>query len=323
MRKLLAIVVALCVNVVGAAAQGAPELRGTVRDSTGRVIPRVEVSSGRSKTLSDDNGSFRLAPVPTGRITVRFERDGLLLGEVEANVTATDTMTDVAVDLLLNKATPREFFGVVADSMGRALAEVSIDIVGTTVAARTDSMGRFLIQDLPPRLHVVRARKVGYNPAYLTINLSDTTSSRARIVMRQFAGQNLGLVVVKATRYPVRMGPFLRRLERRSGWGKLMSADEVYARHPQLTTDLFQGIPGVQVRRDGNQALMVIGRGGCVMSVFINGFPAPQLSGSSIDDNVSTLEIAGIEVYNGIAGVPADLTMGPANPCGTIAIWTK
>lgn len=322
MRKLLAVLVVLCVNTVGAVAQSAPELRGTVRDSTGRVIPRVEVSSGRAKTLSDSSGNFRLAPVPTGRISVRFERDGLLLGEMEANVT-TDTVSDVSVDLLLNKAAPRELFGVVADSMGRALPEVAIEIVGMATVARTDSMGRFLIQDLPPRLHVVRARKLGYNPAYLTINLSDTTSSRARIVMRQFAGQNLGLVVVKATRYPARMGPFLRRLERRSGWGKLMGADEITARHPQLTTDLFQGIPGVRVNRDGGRALMVIGRGGCVMSVFINGFPAPQMSGSSIDDNVMSLDIAGIEVYNGIAGVPADLTMGPANPCGTIGIWTK
>jgi Carboxypeptidase regulatory-like domain len=321
-RKLLAVLVVLCVNVVGAAAQSAPELRGTVRDSTGRTIPRVEVSSGRTKTLSDENGNFRLAPVPTGRITVRFERDGLLLGEVEANITA-DTVPDVGVDLLLNKVAPREFFGVVADSMGRALPDVNIEIVGSTLTARTDSMGRFLMQDLPPRLHVVRARKLGYNPSYLTINLSDTTSSRARIVMRQFAGQNLGLVVVKATRYPVRMGPFLRRLERKSGWGTLMSAEDVNARHPQRTTDLFQTIAGVKVNRDAGGSLMVTGRGGCVMALFINGFPAPQLSGSSIDDNVNSLEIAGLEVYNGIAGVPADLTMGPANPCGTIAIWTK
>jgi hypothetical protein len=322
MRKLCAVLALLCASVVGARAQAAPELRGTVRDSTGRIIPRVEVSSGRAKTLSDEDGNFRLAPVPSGRITVKFARDGLLLGEVEVNVTS-DTVADVAVDLLLNKAAPREFFGVVADSMGRALRDVNIEVVGTASVAVSDSLGRFLIQNLPARLHVVRARKVGYNPSYLTINLSDTTSSRARIVMRQFAGQNLGLVVVKATRYPVRMGPFLRRLERKSGWGQMLSPEEITARHPQRTTDLFTSMTGVSVQRDVNRALMVLGRGGCVMQVFINGFPAPQLSGSSIDDNVNSLEIAGIEVYNGMAGVPADLTMGPINSCGTIGIWTK
>jgi hypothetical protein len=119
------------------------------------------------------------------------------------------------------------------------------------------------------------------------------------------------------------MGPFLRRLERKSGWGQMLSPEEITARHPQRTTDLFTSMTGVSVQRDVNRALMVLGRGGCVMQVFINGFPAPQLSGSSIDDNVNSLEIAGIEVYNGMAGVPADLTMGPINSCGTIGIWTK
>lgn len=102
-----------------------------------------------------------------------------------------------------------------------------------------------------------------------------------------------------------------------------MTDAEITARHPMQPTDLFQGIPGVRVNRDSRGSLMVTGRGGCLMALFINGFPAPQLSGVAIDDMVNTLDLAGIEVYNGIAGVPADLTMGPSNPCGTIGVWTK
>lgn len=317
------VAIGLCAfTAMPAAAQGAPELRGTVRDSTGRAIPRVEVTSGRAKTLSDSAGNFRLAPVPTGRISVRFERDGLLLGEVEANVTS-DTVPDVAVDVLLNRTEPRTFIGTVVDSAGRPLPNVTIEVISMPGEAHSDSSGRFGLRDLPPRRHIVRARRVGYTPTFLSIDLTDTTSTRARIVMRQFAGQNLGLVVVKATRYPVRMRAFLRRAERRSGWGLIMTDQAITARHPNQPTDLFRSIAGVRVNIDAGGSLMIIGRGGCVMSLFINGFPAPQLSGMALNDMVNTLDLAGLEVYNGIGGVPADLTMGPANPCGTIGVWTK
>lgn len=316
---------ALCMASASAlTGQAIPELRGVVRDSTGRAIPRVEVSSGRAKTLSDSLGAFRLAPVPTGRVTVRFERDGLLLGEVEADVAATaDTTSDVEVLLMLDKTEPRTMYGSVVDSAGRPVRDAVIEVLTAQVETRSDSSGVFTLRKLPPRTHIVRARKVGYTPTFLSINLSDTTSTKARIVMRQFAGQNLGLVVVRATRYPVRMRPFLRRAERRAGWATILTDSQITARHPQRATDLLQGIAGVNVSRDGAGSLMVLGRGGCVMGLFINGFPAPQMSGMAIDDMVNSLDIAGIEVYNGVAGVPADLTMGRQNPCGTIGIWTK
>ncbi len=324
MRNALVALGLLAVCGSALSGQALPELRGTVRDSTGRAIPRVEVSSGRAKTLSDSAGNFRLAPVPVGRIRVRFERDGLLLGEVEALVTsAADTAPDVEVQLLLDKSDPRTLYGTVVDSAGRPVRGANIDVVTAFLESQSDTLGRFTIRNLPPRMHVVRARKVGYAPTFLTIDLSDTTSTRTRIVMRQFAGQNLGLVVVRATRYPVRMRAFLRRAERPSGWGMILTDKAIYERHPAQPTDLFRNIAGVQVRRDANGSNMIIGRGGCVMGLFINGFPAPQLSGMAVDDMVNTLDLAGIEVYNGIGGVPADLTMGVSNPCGTIGIWTK
>jgi Carboxypeptidase regulatory-like domain/TonB-dependent Receptor Plug Domain len=322
MRSIRLAVALLLVSATPLLAQGVPELRGTVRDSTGRAIPRVEVSGGGAKTLSDSIGGFRLAPVPTGRITVRFERDGLLLGEVEANVTS-DTTPDADVILLLDKKEPRTMAGIVVDSAGRPVRDAAVEVLSTIFVARTDSMGEFILRDLPERLHIVRTRKVGYNPTYITISLSDSTSTRARIVMRQFAGQNLGLVVVRATRYPTRMRAFLRRAERKSGWGTILTDAQITARHPQNVSDLLNGIPGLTINRDGRSTPTIMGRGGCLMAVFINGFPAPQWGGAALDDMVSSLDIAGVEVYPGMHGVPSDLTNGPTNPCGTIGVWTK
>ncbi|MCC7054472.1 MAG: TonB-dependent receptor [Gemmatimonadaceae bacterium] len=303
-------------------AQTVPMLRGTVRDSTGRALPDVIVSYKTTKTTSDSVGRFLLVPVPLGRITVRFERDGLLLGEIEANVTS-DTTPSVVVEAIPNPTERRSLLGTVVDSSGAPVRDATIEVVTALLEQRSDSLGRFAFRNLPPRRHIVRVRRVGYSPTFLFADLTDSTATRARIVVRQFAGQNLGLVVVRATRMPVRMRGFLQRAERRSGWGRIMTEKEILERHPLQTTDLLRMIPGVRVNFDSRRSSMVTGRGGCLMGVFINGFPAPQLSGMGIDDMVNTLDLAGIEVYNGIGGVPAELTMGPSNPCGTIGIWTR
>ena len=312
----------LAVLATSLGAQDAPALRGTVRDSTGRPLARVEVSHRNTRTLTDTAGVFRLSPVPTGRIAVRFARDGVLLGEVEANVTA-DTSSSVRVDVLGDRAEPRTLRGVVVDSAGVPIRDVTVEVVTALVEARTDSLGRFAIRDLPARRHVVRVRRVGFAPTFLLADLTDSTSTRARIVLRQFAGQNLGLVVVRANRSPARLSGFLQRAEKKQGWGTYITAEQIEARHPLRASDMLQGIAGLRLSFDRRGSAVLVGRGGCRVALFINGFPARQGAGFGIDDLVNALDLVGIEVYNGVAGVPAELMTGSSNSCGTVGIWTK
>ena len=303
-------------------AQDAPVLRGTLRDSLGRPMPRVEVSHRQVRTLTDSAGNFRLQPVPTGRITVRFARDGSLIGEVEANVTS-DTTPSVQVEVVTERTEPRTLLGVVVDSSGVPMRDVTVELVTTLAESRTDSLGRFSFRDLPARRHLLRVRRVGYSPTFAAVDLTDNTSKRARIVLRQYAGQNLGLVVVRAARPSGRMRAFEQRAERKSGWGRILTERDIAARNPMRATDVFQAIAGLRVNQDRFGRGVLTGRGGCLMAVFINGFPAPQLRGSGIDDMVNVLDLAGVEVYNSQAGVPMELTNGPPSMCGTVGIWTK
>ncbi len=300
----------------------APALRGVVRDSIGRPLSRVVVSHRNVKTTSDVDGSFVLTPVPTGRITVQFSRDGALLGSIEANVT-TDTTSAVQLDVIADRTEPRSLLGTVVDNTGAPLRDVVVEVVTALVETRTDSAGRFAIRNLPPRRHIVRVRRVGYSPTYLTADLTDSTSTRARIVIRQYAGQNLGLVVVRANGVPGRLQGFMRRAEKKSGWGKIITADDIARRNPLQVSDMFQAIAGVRLNTDMRGRVQLTGRGGCVLALFINGFPAPQLRGSGIDDMVNVLDLAGIEVYNGQGGLPAEYLMGQSNTCGTIGVWTR
>lgn len=303
-------------------AQDAPVLRGTLRDSIGRPLARVEVSHGDVRALTDEDGNFRLTPVPMGRIIVRFTKDKRVIGDLEANVTA-DTTPTVQVDVVSENVEPRTLFGNVVDSSGTPIRRVTVEVITGLVETTTDSLGRFTIRGLPARRHLIRVRRVGFAPTYVAVDLTDNTAKRARIVMRQFAGQNLGLVVVRATMVAPRLRGFVSRAEKKSGWGKFITAQDIELRSPLRTSDLFYAIAGVRVLTQRRGTGTLTGRGGCLLALFINGMYTPQQSGVGIDDMVNTLDLAGIEIYNGIGGVPPELSTGPPNSCGTIGVWTK
>lgn len=322
MRHLTAVLGLMCLAALPLGAQGTPSLRGTIRDSTGRPLPAVDVSYKNVRTRSDNNGNFRLQPVPLGRIQVKFSRNGLLIGEVEANVTS-DTMPDVSVEVVNDPTEPRTLRGTVVDETGRPLADVPVDVVTALAETKTDSAGRFVVRDLKPTRHIVRVRRVGYSPTYAFADLAENSSTRLRIVLREFAGQNLGLVVVRADRVPARLQGFAARAARPSGWGRIITEAEIQRRGTMRTSDLFEAVAGVRVLRNGPRSGVLLGRGNCPLAIFLNGAQIPLRMGTGVDDLVSPPDLAGIEVYNGIGGVPSELITGQSNPCGTVALWTK
>lgn len=322
MRLLRTVLGLLCLAALPLAAQDAPSLRGTVRDSTGRPLSRVEVSHKSVRTFSDLDGNFRLTPVPLGRIMVKFSRYGQLIGEVEANVTS-DTMPDVSVEVTNDPSEPRTLRGTVVDEAGQPLPDLPVEVVSALTETRTDSAGQFVVRNLKPQRHIVRVRRVGYQPTYAFADLNDASGARLRIVLRQYAGQNLGLVVVRADRVPARLAGFASRAAKSSGWGRIITEAEIRQRTPIFTSDLLQGLAGVRVVRSGFGSGTILGRGNCRMALFINGFQVQAISGSGLDELVSPEDLAGIEVYTGIGGIPSELITSRSNGCGTVALWTK
>src|SRR5262245_41204427 len=107
-------------------------LTGTVRDSSGAVVPGVEVTitqvetSAARATQSDGNGAYTLGFLPPGRYTVKFALPGfktLVREGVTLNVTET-----VAVDARMAVSAQEQEVTVVAD--------------GEILQTRTSTLGR-------------------------------------------------------------------------------------------------------------------------------------------------------------------------------------
>lgn len=127
---------------------------------------------------------------------------------------------------------------------------------------------------------------------------------------------------------------YKRRLSQ--GMGTFITRDDVERRNPVLVTDMLRELPGLQVSSTGGglRPVVRIGRSAgynCTTQIFVDGFLVNRRLGYAegfrpddirIDDMVSPGSIEGIEIFRGLATVPAEF-LSPDADCGVIAIWTR
>lgn len=152
-------------------------------------------------------------------------------------------------------------------------------------------------------------------------------------------------VVARAGRTSPVLAGFYHRLE--NGFGRYITREQIERRKPGQLSDMLRMLPGVQLRgrRSGIGYDVVFSRsltrpGGCPVQVFLDGMlvnrptlatqgrdtlrdnSSPADEAIPIDHLADPSEVEGIEVYPGLAGMPAAF-MGPNARCGTVAIWTR
>lgn len=201
----------------------------------------------------------------------------------------------------------------------------------------TDSVGRFRFGRRENDRYRLDVRAVGYRPALQTVlwMMED----------RNFAGLEVRLTAHVALLAPVEIvalsapsrSPVLTNMEwrRTHGFGFMISRLEIEARNPQRVTDILQETPGVRVERQGSGASRRVihlgppmpgpGGGDCQVQIFLDGMLATRgVPGGdvTVDDLVQPQDIEAIEIFKGLAAVPAEF-LNPQSRCGVIAIWTK
>jgi hypothetical protein len=190
------------------------------------------------------------------------------------------------------------------------------------VSVVTDSTGRFVLRAPQPGSYRLRGERIGYRTAVTPpLDLAADDTLRVEFRLAVAAVPLNPITVLGYSRRPAGdLGGFYERKRRAIG-GVFITRDEIESRPAIYVTDLLGNLPGVHLSpsRYGSGSVVML-RGGCRPRVFLDGVPI-QLADMTIDDLVSPLDLEGIEIYRGIAEIPAHFA--GAGACGAIVLWTR
>lgn len=216
---------------------------------------------------------------------------------------------------------------VVDAASGAPIPMAHVTLIGTSdavVASEvTDTNGSFLMPVPEAGMYQLRAMRVGYTP-FTTDTLVLAPGQEAVAHLRlQPTGVRLSPVQAVAearVQRLVRVG-FYKRLAQ--GFGYFRSPDELDNLRPIFHADLFWGMRGVRLRRDGRvESQSAPGR--CYLTAAIDGVIVER--GAVTDPHWTSVvhvnDIEALEVYPRPAGVPLWLS-GSVSPCGAVVVWTK
>ncbi len=221
--------------------------------------------------------------------------------------------------------------GMVTDSGFVPMQGAEIGILRTTLKISTNAQGRFRITDVQMGTYILTVRRFGYRPTASVISVSAGDTLRLSYALAPMGGGRLDTVRVTERQMSRNLTEFERR--RSLGVGKFLTSADLEKRGSidiatvlrgfstvWVARDDATGITSLQSRRDQGDMLYASGAGACPIQVVVDNVPMPR------EFDVELLprpkEIAGVEVYGGPSGTPAQFN-GMDRRCGMVLIWTK
>lgn len=213
--------------------------------------------------------------------------------------------------------------GTVTDSAGGPIFRAELAVEGSNLHAYSDEHGVFSLQGLPLGPRVLTARRLGFAPARIPIQLSQATGAEVLIRLTPVAS-TLPPVVVRPSRleYTGRLAGYYQRLEKKSS-GYFITREQIDREHSTTLGQLLQHAPGIRIGRGaaGITGMRMRGRS-CWPLVWIDGTPMP--AGETDLDAFIPSTIQGIELYLGSTTAPMRyIYNGEASSCGTVLIWSR
>lgn len=215
---------------------------------------------------------------------------------------------------------------------------------GTTQIA--DSLGKVVLSLSAGDSVQVRVRRIGYREFFGWTRRSK--NGEYPVTLAPVARPIDGLEVWATANTPLARTGFYDRVERvRRGAfvAELIPPEELEARNALTFSRFLEGRRSVRVARTRDGQAVLLGRGGCGMTIIVDGKrlhgmieeeivgEAPQSinpqgtmplpGGLTIDRVVSGSDVMAIEVYPSTANAPAELIpLGGRGSCGMVVIWT-
>lgn len=209
--------------------------------------------------------------------------------------------------------------------------------------SETDEEGRFRIEGLPPQLVRVQVRLIGYRSFNRSLNLYAGRVANVEYALEPSEVILDEIVVEEAA--PTVTGWVGFEERRKLGFGTFFNETDLERFAGRALPDIVRGASGIRiVRGRANEAFAVSNRrrvGGpgpsgnrdCFLQVVVDGmiYWSPDVGGEvtfrsgpppDLGRFMATREVAGLEVYAGMAGVPVEFRRDGVQ-CGTLVIWTR
>jgi hypothetical protein len=222
--------------------------------------------------------------------------------------------------------------GAVSDTALRPISFAEVTILRTEIKLQTNAAGKFRFLDVPAGQYLLIVRRIGYRPVSSIIQVGVRDTLRLAFTLLPTV-QSLETVTVTEERRSMRMIEFDQR--RAQGWGYFITGEQIEKRNLPVAADYLRLAPSVSLAPSANASgiadLVAIskreggsiygdGAGACALQLVVDGVPMPPRF--PLELLPTPKEIAGIEVYDGPATVPAQFS-GMDRRCGMVIVWTK
>jgi carboxypeptidase-like protein len=235
---------------------------------------------------------------------------------------------------------------VMQDSSEIPVLGAEITVQGVRGGAISDSLGRFVLGNIPSGKALVTIKRLGFSPitAVLTFAPGDTLEGEFLLVTT--AARLKGVEIRGKSRDPARLIAFEER--RKSGFGQFIGPEVLAKMEARRTDDVLRTIPGPVIQRSNvsSAAWVAAGRGAysnglykvermditrgadpgkCYSTVYLDGVAVfSALAGETLFDinSVPPAQIHGIEYYSSSGTIPPQFPE-KRGTCGVIVVWTK
>jgi hypothetical protein len=329
---------------------GRVAITGTVVNSlTGDPVDGAELTITELglSLRSDSQGTFRFADLPLGSYWLSITAPGFRKAEGRFRVERAGSFT-LRLDPLdsAGAGQPGQVRGVVRDdSSGNPLETALVSLPGLSLTTITNSRGQFSFPEVPAGVHLIRTEHLGFSARADSIEVPAghllTLEVRLGIQPIELAPIN---VSVERRLLSLDLAGFYDR--RQAGQGVFLTREDIEAKLPFYSTDIFESLPGIRVVGAGALERGVLLRAGLRPSATSDGVCAPALwvdgilvaqagpfvsglspgesgEGASVDRFVRPSEIAGVAAYTSVATTPLQYRNPGGLDCGVIVIWTR
>jgi hypothetical protein len=214
-----------------------------------------------------------------------------------------------------------EVTGIIADVARAPIAgaEVAAVVAGSIIRqTQTADNGSFTLRNLPAGPISLRVRRLGYEPRTVELQLGSEALAPLDIVLKP-RPEELEDVLIEVNDKKTQLREFYEHKEQRHSFAKFLDQDEIRKRAPMYSSDLFRSVPGISIKA-GDYSGNTIRIRGCQPMLWVDGQRVP---GAELDEVVPPDDIAGVEFYTSMAGVPAQYIERQNRACGTLLVWTK